>query len=67
MRSASILLSLALTTCSSSTSDTATATPTLAPPAEGEGFQFSMEATVEPFSEAWICRSTRLKSTSPPM
>lgn len=27
----------------------------LAPPAEGEGFQLSMEATVAPYSEAWIC------------
>ena len=27
----------------------------LAPPADGEGFQLSMEATVAPYSEAWIC------------
>ena len=29
--------------------------PTLEPPAEGEGFQLSMTATVEPYTEAWIC------------
>ena len=65
MRSISFLFPLALMACSSTASDTAQETPTLAPPLEGEGFQFSMEATVEPFSEAWICSIYPLEIEEP--
>lgn len=35
----------------------------LEPPAEGEGFQLSMETTVEPYSEAWVCSVYSLPTT----
>lgn len=48
------LLSL-LAACTPAAEDPADARPTLDPPAEGEGFQLSMEATVGPYEEAWLC------------
>ena len=65
MHRVSILLPLAFLACSSASSDTAQEVPTLEPPAEGEGFQFAMEATVEPFSEAWICSIYPLEIDEP--
>ena len=51
--------------CAGSTSDDTASTPTLAPPAPGEGFQFKMEAVVEPFSEAWLCSIYPLEISDP--
>ena len=51
--------------CGGGAAEDTSSVPTLDPPAEGEGFQFKMEAVVEPFSEAWICSIYPLEIEQP--
>ena len=49
--------------CTPDDTDSSPERPTLEPPKEGFGFQLSMEGTVEPYSEAWLCSVYPLPTT----